>query len=163
MRRSRLQRPVDRLYSGVYRGLWCRPPRAHTRELSTPAAVEMAQKQSIGLYALSLFQLTRALVFPTVSSTAAAAHDPLRPDLPEPTPWKDAGLKRLLPRVDSAYNDSYTGTIVSATGSAILPATTTYTSYADYSVCGYVDGVLASCTCSCPHFNTNDIHAHVQF
>lgn len=147
---------INRLYSRVYRGLWCQPLHAPTSEFSIPGVVDMVQKQSIGLYALSFFQLTRALVFPTASSTAATAHNPLRPDLPEPTPQagKDAGLKRLLPRVDSVYNDVYTGTLLSATGSAILPVTTTYTSYADPSVCGYIDGVLESCTCSCPPFNT---------
>ncbi|CEJ56136.1 hypothetical protein PMG11_02357 [Penicillium brasilianum] len=99
----------------------------------------MIQKQSIGLYALSLFPLTRAMVYSTTSSTAAA-HDSLRPDLAEATPWADAGLRGLHRR--DGYNDSYTGTVISATGSAAVPATTTYTEWASASVCGFVDGVL---------------------
>lgn len=92
-------------------------------------------------------------MYPTASSTASA-HDALRPDLPEATPWIDAGLKRLQPRADPGYNDSYTGTIVSATGSALLAATTTYTSWASPSVCGYVDGILDYCMRSYLHFTT---------
>jgi hypothetical protein len=103
----------------------------------------MVQKQSIGLYALSLFPLTRAAMFPTSSSTPAA-HDSLRPDLPEATPWVDTGVKGLHRR--DGYNDSYTGSIVSATGSAAYPATTTYTEWASASVCGFVDGILDYCT-----------------
>jgi hypothetical protein len=110
----------------------------------------MVQKQSIGLYALSLFPLTRALMFPTTSSTASA-HDPLRLDLPEATPWVDSGVRGLHRRANG-YNDSYTGTVVSATGSAAYPATTTYTEWASASVCGFVDGILDYCMRSLPIF-----------
>ncbi|OOQ82916.1 hypothetical protein PEBR_36872 [Penicillium brasilianum] len=79
------------------------------------------------------------MVYPTTSSTAAA-HDSLRPDLAEATPWADAGHRGLHRR--DGYNDSYTGTVVSATGSAAVPATTTYTEWASASVCGFVDGIL---------------------
>lgn len=85
------------------------------------------------------------MVYPTAASTTAAAHDSLRPDLAEATPWADSGL-RGLHRRDGGYNDSYTGTVVSATGSAALPATTTYTEWASASVCGFVDGILDYCT-----------------